>query len=122
MEHHDNPSHHHTGIHHDAVIKVLRDCALACETCAMACLEEADVTSFAHAIELTRDCAALCELGARLLIRDSEIARSLMLVCAEACKLAAAACGAHYNAHCQICATHCRDCEQLCGALQEDSL
>ena len=122
MEHNANLTHHHTGIHHDAVIKALIECVAACEGCAAACLEESDVKSCARCIELTRDCAGLCKLAARLLIRDSENARSLLLVCAEACKLTAVGCAVHYNAHCQICATYCKACEQACHALHEDSL
>ena len=122
MAQHDNLSHSHTGIHCDAVIKTLRECAAACESCAASCLGEEDTSLFARCIELTRDCAELCELGARLLLRDSVTARSLMQVCAETCRLTAAECGRHYNAHCQICATHCLACEQACHALQENSL
>lgn len=116
------PTHHHTGIHREAVIQALTDCAAACEACSSACLDEAEVTPMAHCIEACRDCADLCSLAARLLLRDSEMARSLLLVCAEACKHCAAVCSQHTHEHCQSCAAACTACEQACHALQEDSL
>lgn len=122
MEHHKNVAHHHAGVRFDTAIKALRDCAAMCEKCAVACIWEKDATAYARCIELTSECAAVCELGMRLLLRNSEIARQQLGVCAEACKRTAAECSRHYNAHCQICATFCRACEEACHALQEDSL
>lgn len=122
MEHPQQPTHQHTGIPHDAVIQALTDCVAACEACASACLDADDVTPLAHCIELCRDASDVCSLAARLLLRDSEVARSLLVVCAEACKHCAAACGAHADESCQRCAAACTACEQACHALQEDSL
>ncbi|RYZ27588.1 MAG: four-helix bundle copper-binding protein, partial [Chitinophagaceae bacterium] len=67
---HQQPSHHHSGHKHEALIQTLLDCARACEMCAAACLDEDNVTPMAHCIELDRDCAEICYLGAKLLLRD----------------------------------------------------
>ena len=74
-----NPAHHHSGHPHSELINTLLECALACEHCMAACLEEKDVAAMAHCIELVRDCADICFLGAKLLLRDSEIAHQYLL-------------------------------------------
>ena len=111
---HQNPSHHHSGHPHTDLINILMECAIACEKCMSACLEEKNVTMMAHCIELDRDCAEVCLLGAKLLLRDSEIAHSYLLVCEEACRRCAEECSMHEMEHCKRCAEACRRCEEAC--------
>jgi hypothetical protein len=111
---HQNPKHHHSGHQHTDLINTLIECAMACERCMSACLEEKDVTLLAHCIELDRDCAEVCFLGAKLLLRDSEIAHEYRKVCEEACRLCAEECSMHTHEHCQECARACRRCEAAC--------
>lgn len=117
-----NPNHNHSDMRHDAVVKALDDCVAACEACTAGCLREGDSSVFSSCIRLARDCALLCAHASGLLMRDSEMARPFLLICAEACKKTAAESGRFYNAHCQICATHCSVAETACRALHEDSL
>lgn len=109
-----NPSHHHSGHPHSDLINTLMECALACEKCMSACLEEKDVSMMAHCIELNRDCGEICFLGARLIIRDSEISHKYLMLCEEACRLCAEECSLHDHEHCKTCAMACRSCEQAC--------
>jgi hypothetical protein len=111
---HQNPSHHHSGHPHSELIQILMDCAIACEQCMSACLEESDVTTMAHCIELDRDCAEICFLSAKLLMRDSEIAHQYLKICEEACRLCAEECSMHEHEHCKRCAEQCRRCQQAC--------
>ena len=107
-------THHHSGHPHAELIDTIIACALACEDCVVACLEEKDVTMMARCIELDRDCADICFLAARLLRRDSEIAHPYLKVCAEICRLCGDECSMHQHKHCQECARACRRCEEAC--------
>ena len=112
--HEQNPTHHHSGHPHTDLINTLIECALACERCMAACLEEKDVTMMAHCIELDRDCAEICLLGAKLLLRDSAVSHQYLLICEEACKLCAEECSLHDEEHCKRCAEACRSCQEAC--------
>ena len=96
------------------LVKELIDCAIACETCGAACLNEEDVTMMARCIELDRDCAELCMQAVNLLLRDSELAHPFLVVCEEACILCAAECSKHEHDHCKRCAEACRRCADVC--------
>ena len=111
---HQNPTHHHSGHPHSDLINSLMECAIACERCMSACLEEKDVTEMAHCIELNRDCAEVCFLGAKLLLRDSEIAHQYLKICEEACRVCAGECSLHQEEHCMECARVCRRCQETC--------
>jgi len=113
---HQQPSHHHSGHNHEALIRQLLDCAQACESCGASCLDEQDVTPMAHCIELDRDCADLCYLAARMLTRDSEFAHELLALCEKACRHCAQECGKHHHEHCKRCAEECRKCAEACHA------
>src|SRR5438067_10688468 len=101
---------------HQALIQKLLDCALACEHCATACLQEEDVKMMAGCIKLDRDCADICIQAARLLQRDSDIAHQYLVLCEEICRLCAAECGKHDADHCRQCAQACQTCAEACHA------
>mgnify|MGYP000373699248 CR=1 FL=1 len=109
-----NATHHHSGHSHFDLVNTLIECALACEQCMSACLEEKDVTKMAHCIELDRDCAEICFLGAKLLLRDAEVAHEYLRICEKACRQCAEECSLHDHEHCKRCAEACRRCEQAC--------
>lgn len=113
---HSQMQHHHSGHKHGALIQQLLDCAAACENCAASCLDETDVSSMAHCIELDRDCADLCFLGARLLIRDSEFGHEFLALCEKACRHCAEECEKHHHEHCKKCAEACQKCAEGCHA------
>lgn len=108
------PAHDHSGHPHAELINTLLECALACESCMSACLEDKDVHAMAHCIELDRDCAEVCFLGVKLLLRDSEVAHRYLLICEEACRLCADECSLHDHEHCKRCAEACRRCQEAC--------
>jgi len=101
------------------LIKKLLNCALACESCASACLNEEDVKMMASCIRTDYDCADLCFQAARLLQRNSDIALQYLLLCEEICRKCAAECGKHQHDHCQICAEACITCADACHAHHE---
>lgn len=107
-------SHHHSGHNHTDLIQNLINCAFACEMCATACLDENDVTTMAHCIELDRDCADICFQSARFLQRDAEIAHKFLMVCEEICRMCAEECSKHDNDHCKTCAEICQSCAEKC--------
>ena len=46
---------------HHEIIRQLNDCAIECNHCFNACLNEEDVTMLARCIELERECAEICQ-------------------------------------------------------------
>ena len=110
-----NPAHHHSGHEHADVINSLIECAFACESCTVACLEVKDVSLMAYCIELSRDCAEICLLGAKLLRRDSKVTDGFLMVCEEACRLCAEECSLHHEYEpCKACAIACFSCQEAC--------
>lgn len=95
----------------------LIDCALTCEDCETACLNEDNITLLARCIELNRDCADICIQAARLLKRDSEIADDYMMICEKICRMCADECRKHNHDHCKTCAEVCEACAEACHQL-----
>ncbi|WP_225776328.1 four-helix bundle copper-binding protein [Pseudomonas sp. Marseille-Q5115] len=100
----------------DCIEECLR-CALACESCASACLQEQDTQMMANCIKLDRDCADMCKLAAMLMARQSPLAKEFCALCAKACKACGDECGKHDDDHCQNCAKACHACAQACEAM-----
>jgi response regulator RpfG family c-di-GMP phosphodiesterase len=104
-------------LHHDhtKLIKTLVECALACEMCATACLNESDVKKMVTCIKLDRDCADICNQAAVLLQRDSIIGHQYLLLCEEICRMCAEECRKHSQMdHCKKCAETCVKCAEAC--------
>ncbi len=100
---------------HQELIRTLLECALTCENCATACLQEEDVKMMARCIALDRDCADICLQAARLLQRNSEVSKEFLQVCEKICRLCAGECSKHQHEHCQRCAQACRSCADACS-------
>lgn len=111
-----NGMHNHSGHNHELLIKTILECALACEMCMSACLDEKDVTPMAYCIELDRDCSEICFLAAKLLKRDSGVAHKFLAVCEIICQSCAEECSKHKHDHCRVCAEACRKCAEACRA------
>lgn len=96
-------------------------CAQSCTACADACLGEESVGELTRCIRLNLDCADLCEAAGKILSRqthfDAELARTVVLACAEACRRCGDECERHaeHHEHCRVCADACRRCEQACA-------
>ena len=74
------------------LLQQLIECALTCEECQAACLNEENITLLARCIELDRDCADICLQASRLVQRDSEIANEYLAVCEQICRMCAEVC------------------------------
>jgi hypothetical protein len=95
-------------------------CAIECDRCATACLNEKDISMLARCIELDRECAEACYATARLMGIGGEHATLFCHVCAEICETCAEECEkhvAHGMEHCRSCAEACRSCADTCRSL-----
>lgn len=101
---------------HKELQQKLINCAIACEECEAACLNEGNITLLARCIELNRDCADICLQAARLLQRQSEIETDYLVVCEKMCRMCADECRKHNYDHCQACAEECENCADSCHA------
>jgi hypothetical protein len=105
-----------------AAIQACYDCALACTSCADACLAEDMVQELRQCIRLNLDCADTCAVTATLATRrtgtNEELIREMLETCITACGLCGDECARHaqQHEHCRICAEACRRCEQACRA------
>ena len=95
----------------------LINCALTCEDCEQACLNEEDITLLSRCIELDRDCSDICFQAARLLKRQSEIGDEYLSLVEKMCTLCAEECRKHDHEHCQHCAEVCEACAEACRAV-----
>lgn len=95
-------------------INTCLECAVQCENCVTACLNEPDVNVRAKCIQTLRDCADICALSAMWMGRDSAYAKKLCALCAEICDACAAECAKFRDDHCQRCANACRECAAQC--------
>jgi hypothetical protein len=96
------------------------DCAQACTACADACLAEEMVKELTQCIRLNLDCADVCiatgALASRRTGGNETTLKSMLDVCAQACRLCGQECAQHasQHEHCRACADACQHCEQLC--------
>lgn len=95
----------------------LINCAITCEDCETACLNEENITLLARCIELNRDCADICLQAARLVQRQSEIEEDFLLVVEKMCRMCAEECRKHNHDHCKQCAEVCEACAEACHML-----
>lgn len=107
-----------------ACIDALSHCALACRSCAAACLAEPSVDDQRDCIRLDLDCAVTCEATIAMLVgwsgerRDDDHLLELVAACGTACTNCARECSRHEAmAHCAACAHACRDAAQECLVL-----
>lgn len=106
-----------TNIAHKELLQKLIECALTCEECEAACLNEENITLLARCIELDRDCADICLHASRLVQRDSEIADEYLKVCENICRMCAEECNKHNLEYCKMCADTCLACANACHAM-----
>ena len=97
-----------------AVLDALSRCVAACELCADACLDEADIKMMVPCIRLDRDCADICRLTAALIARGSDHAMHVLKECVEVCQKCHDECAKHDDAHCKQCAEACKACVAAC--------
>ena len=106
-----------------ACIEACFDCEQACTSCADACLYEESVAELRHCVRTNLDCADVCATLGRTLSRasrpDESLVRSLLQVCADACRVCRQECLRHASnhEHCDLCADCCATCERACRKL-----
>jgi hypothetical protein len=98
------------------------ECAMECERCADACLDESNVSEMAACIRLDRDCAAICFAAVDFMSRNSTFAAEICRLCAEVCESCAAECARHEMDHCQRCAEACARCAEECRRMATASV
>lgn len=97
------------------LITMLNECAVECNHCFTACLEEQDLKMLAKCIKLEIDCAEICRLAIAFLARGSQHAEHILKECAEICEACAKECQKHSQMeHCKKCAEVCRKCAEAC--------
>ncbi len=96
------------------LIQTLLDCAIECNHCFDACLQEENVKMMARCIKLDRDCADHCMQAASMLSSNSELVKIMLKMCADCCDMCAEECEKHEHDHCKRCAEACRKCAEAC--------
>ena len=100
------------------LLDALARCVAACEYCADACLDEADIKMMVPCIRTDRDCADMCRLFAGYVARNSPHAKHIVKECIEICQKCHDECAKHQHDHCQQCAKACQECLEACKAYQ----
>ena len=98
----------------ESCIEACQRCAITCEHCSTACLNEDDVKMMVPCIMLDRSCAEMCALAAREMARGSMFANQTCRLCAEICQACGDECSKHQMDHCQECAEVCKECATAC--------
>lgn len=101
----------------NASITAINDCAVWCDICAAACLNEGDIEAMRECIRSSLDCAEVCRLTSSYLGRHSEMIKIMCKACAEICARCAAHCETHDTEHCRACAKACRKAQEECEAI-----
>ena len=102
---------------HLTAIAACNACADACDHCAIACLQEADLSHMTRCVALDMDCADVCRTMAACLSRDTPFAQVLGSACSVVCEACALECERHPHDHCRRCAQACRQCAAECHRL-----
>lgn len=93
-------------------------CAAICNSCADACMAEADAAERAQCIRLCSDCSDICTATYRVATRrtgsNEAILKATLELCVKACEACAEMCEKHDDAHCRRCAKMCRECAEDC--------
>lgn len=89
-------------------------CAVECEHCATACLNEQNVAMMARCIMLDRECAAICLTAAKIMGMGGEHASEVCRICADICEACGEECDKHESSHCKKCAQACFKCAEEC--------
>jgi hypothetical protein len=98
-------------------INACMECAITCDFCASACLNEENVKNLRRCIRLDLECAAICRAAAEVMSLNGQFSEQLCSLCAEVCHACAEECQRHAEMgmeHCRACAEVCRKCAAVC--------
>ena len=90
-------------------------CVDACNTCAVACLDEENASKMKNCIKMDLDCAEICQTSINFITRDSLYTKEILQMCFKLCEACALECGIHTGMeHCVKCAERCKQCANEC--------
>ncbi len=98
---------------YNRLIKLLNECAAACEHCVASCLNEEHAGHLTTCIKTGIVCASVCRTTALSLEHGFSDQASLLL-CEEICRACADECNKHEHEHCKACAEICNNCAEQC--------
>ncbi|WP_041055899.1 four-helix bundle copper-binding protein [Jeotgalibacillus campisalis] len=98
------------------LLRIVHDCAAACNHCFVACLNEEDVNMMSGCIRLDRECADVCAFMEQAISRNSPFISQMAALCAEICEACGNECSTHadHHDHCRRCAEACFKCAEAC--------
>jgi hypothetical protein len=102
-------------------IDALNDCIQACIVDTDADLSEHDLADMVKCVRLCLHCTDVCRAAAAVLSRPAEFDAKVVRPLLESCVVICGSCGdecerhARAHAHCGVCETACRKCEEACG-------
>jgi hypothetical protein len=102
---------------HSVLSKELTACAVACNICFDACLDQQELNNLTLCIRLNRDCADICLTTVGYISRGSRQLTHLLRACEEIAEACAAECAKHNYEHCQVCEKACRSCADACRSV-----
>ena len=99
---------------HKSCIDACLECALECQHCGTACIDE----NRPESAKLCLQCADICYAAAAAMGGGAQYAQALCGICAETCDNCASECEKHAEVeHCRHCAEVCRRCADECRAM-----
>ncbi|MEX2514146.1 MAG: four-helix bundle copper-binding protein [Cyclobacteriaceae bacterium] len=96
------------------LIRVLNECAAACNHCADACLDQDSLKMMVDCIRTDWICAEICSSTAKIAAISFGPIDDLLKYCERVCGTCADECEKHDHDHCQECAAACRKCQEAC--------
>lgn len=105
--------------HYQSCIEACQACAITCDTCIAACLDEQDVKMMTACIKHDMDCSKICYLAISFMATNSPYADQICELCATICEACATECSKHHNDHCKACAEACRKCAEACRSMKK---
>lgn len=97
-----------------AAIEACNDCAVECEHCASASLQESDVAMLARCIALDREGAKICYTASAFMASGSDFVEQICRLCADVCRACGQECRKFNYEHTQRCADACERCVEEC--------
>lgn len=101
----------------ESLLQALGKCITACNHCADACLDEADIKMMVPCIRIDRVCAEMCSTVHQTVSGNYQNIKDMLLVYIRICEECATECEKHsHMQHCADCAKACRACAEACRA------
>ena len=99
---------------YDAAIEACARCSQACLEAFEACMSNPGLESRAKVVKMLVECARACDTAAGEMASNAVFAREYAKICASVCELCAKNCDMFRDDHCRLCAEECRACAKEC--------